>query len=48
MLIETEKINPNQLNQEDGSTTFGLMFYHANVESNYYINKGFKSDTLIK
>ena len=41
MLIDSEKFDPNTVNMEDKTTTFGLMFYHANVENGYYINKGF-------
>ena len=48
VLINHEGINPNEVNQEDESTTFGLMFYHATVDTGYYLSKGYKSDELIK
>lgn len=57
MLLDCKNLNPNTVNLEDGSTTFGRMFYQAGLESdqadlegykNNYIKRGFKPDELIK
>jgi ankyrin repeat protein len=41
MLINSENIDPNTVNLEDSTTTFGLMFLQANLDTKHYINKGY-------